>query len=75
MERPSVSCPNCGSKNVSVLSSKHDRCFKPFTEGDINETEPVVIYALQCACGVAFTETVRDSNRASAVQPSATGGT
>jgi hypothetical protein len=59
VERPSFPCPYCGSKNVKVLSSKHDRCFKPFTDGDVSETEPAITYALQCECGIAFTETVR----------------
>ena len=72
MDRPIFTCPKCGSKNVEQIGVQHDRCFKPFTEGDVNETEPAVNYALQCECGVAFTETVRDGNGCRAAQPRAT---
>lgn len=59
MECPSVACPACGSTNLQQLAVKHDRCLKPFSEGE--ETEPATSYAFQCECGVAFTATVRES--------------
>jgi hypothetical protein len=60
MERPIFICPKCGSSNAKQIALRHDRCFKPFTEGDTNGTEPATTYAFQCTCGAAFTETVRE---------------
>ena len=54
-------CPKCGSASVRQIGVKRDRCFKPFTEGDVNDTLPAVTYAFQCECGVAFTETARQN--------------
>ena len=59
MERPSVACPACGGTNLQQLAVKHDRCLKPFSEGD--ETDPATYYAFQCECGTGFTVTVRQS--------------
>jgi hypothetical protein len=42
---------------------KRDRSLMWFAAGE-NESEPSITYALQCECGVAFTETVRQSEDA-----------
>jgi hypothetical protein len=69
MNSLTFTCPKCGSANVKQIGAKHDRCFKPFTDGDVNETVPAVSYALQCECGVAFTETVREPGARVTPQP------
>jgi hypothetical protein len=61
MQRPIFTCPKCGSTTAKQIAVKHERCFKPFSEGDVNDTEPATTYALQCTCGAAFTETVREA--------------
>jgi hypothetical protein len=63
MQRPHFACPQCGNTALRLLGVKRDRSLTWFAAGE-NESEPSITYALQCECGVAFTETVRRSEDA-----------
>jgi hypothetical protein len=63
MQRPRFACPQCGNTDLRLLGVKRDRSLIRFAIGE-NESEPSTSYALQCECGVAFTETVRQSEDA-----------
>ena len=64
MERPLFSCPQFGNTKLQQLGVKRDRSYTHFADDGHGESEPSTTFAFQCECGVAFTETVRERQRA-----------